>query len=148
METGPSKLEELDEQECQTLLAATSVGRVGVVVGGQPLVFPVNYVFDGNSIIVRTAVGTMLSAASLGLVAFEIDGIDAASRSGWSVMVQGVGHEVSDALDLTSEHLQGVEVLPWAPGPKPLLLRIDAKTISGRRFGGGPVTSLDDEVGA
>jgi nitroimidazol reductase NimA-like FMN-containing flavoprotein (pyridoxamine 5'-phosphate oxidase superfamily) len=143
METGPSKLEVLDEEECRSLLAATSVGRVGVVVGGQPLVFPVNYVFDGNSVIVRTAVGTMLSGASLGLVAFEIDGTDEASRSGWSVMVQGVGHEVSDALDLTSERLQRVEVLPWAPGPKPLLLRIDAKTITGRRFGGQPLTSPD-----
>ncbi|MDQ6911201.1 MAG: pyridoxamine 5'-phosphate oxidase family protein [Actinomycetota bacterium] len=148
METDPTKLEVLEEEECRALLADTQVGRVGVVVGGQPLVFPVNYVFDGNSVIVRTAVGTMLSGASLGLVAFEIDGIDAASRGGWSVMVQGVGHEVSDALDLTSERLQGVEVLPWAPGAKPLLLRIDAKTITGRRFGGEPVSSPHAGKGA
>lgn len=53
-------------------------------------------------------------------------------------MVQGVGHDVTDALDLTSEHLQTVEVSPWAPGPEPRLLRIDARTITGRRFAPRP----------
>lgn len=116
---------------------AGEVGRVGIVTHGQPLVFPVNYVFEGNCVVVRTGVGTMLGGASLARVAFEIDSFDADRRSGWSVMVQGVGHDVTDALDTTSEHLQQVEVLPWAPGPKPRLLRIDARTITGRRFRGG-----------
>jgi len=116
MDTGATKLEVLDEGECLALLAGSEVGRVGVVVDGQPLIFPVNYVFEGNS--------------------FDVE-----HRSGWSVLVQGVGHDVTDALDLTSEHLQTVEVLPWAPGPKPRLLRIDVRTISGRRFAGGEVTS-------
>ncbi|MDQ6725090.1 MAG: pyridoxamine 5'-phosphate oxidase family protein [Actinomycetota bacterium] len=138
METGPGGLEVLDEAECVKLLAAGDVGRVGIVVDGQPLVFPVNYVFDGNSIVVHTDAGTMLSGASLGLVAFEVDSFDAASRSGWSVMVQGVGHDVTDALDHTSEHLQTVVVSPWAPGAKARLLRIDARSITGRRFGAAP----------
>lgn len=79
-----------------------------------------------------------MSGASLALVAFEIDSFDADRRSGWSVMVQGVGHDVTDSLDLTSEHLQSVEVLSWAPGAKPRLLRIVPRTITGRSFGGGP----------
>jgi nitroimidazol reductase NimA-like FMN-containing flavoprotein (pyridoxamine 5'-phosphate oxidase superfamily) len=136
METGPSGVEVLDEQECLALLAAGEIGRVGVAVDGQPLVFPVNYVFDAGSIIVRTNAGTMLSGASLAHVAFEIDSFDAAARSGWSVMVQGVGHDVTDSLDPQSERLQALKVLPWAPGDKPRLLRIDATTVSGRRFGG------------
>jgi len=135
METGSSGLEVLDEAECVRLLAAGEIGRVGIVVDDQPLVFPVNYVFDGNSVVVHTDSGTMLSGASLAQVAFEIDSFDAATRSGWSVMVQGVGHDVTDALDHTSEHLQTVELSPWAPGPKTRLLRIDARTITGRRFG-------------
>jgi len=136
METDPSRFEVLDDDECRVLLGSAAIGRVGVVVDGQPLVFPVNYVFEGKSVIVRTGFGTLLSGASLALVAFEVDSFDAGTRSGWSVMVQGVGHDVTDALDLTSEHLQTVEVLPWAPGPKPRLLRIDARTITGRRFAG------------
>lgn len=135
METESSGLEVLGHDECLALLASGDVGRVGVVVDGQPFVFPVNYVFEGNSIVVRTGFGTMLRGASLGQVAFEIDSFDTEERTGWSVMVQGIGHDVTDALDVTSEHLQRVEVLPWAPGPKPRLLRIDARTVTGRRFG-------------
>jgi nitroimidazol reductase NimA-like FMN-containing flavoprotein (pyridoxamine 5'-phosphate oxidase superfamily) len=139
MEAGAGGLEILDEDECLRLLAAGQVGRVGIVADGQPLVFPVNYVLDDRSIVVRTSAGTMLSGASLAHVAFEIDSFDVERRSGWSVLVQGVGHDVTDALDLTSEHLQTLEVWPWAPGAKPRLLRIDARTVTGRRFGGqGP----------
>ena len=138
METGSSELEVLDEQECLALLAATEVGRVGVAVDGQPLVFPVNYVFDDGSIIVRTNFGTMLSAASFAHVAFEIDDFDVGARSGWSVMVQGVGHDITESLDPKSERLQTLELSPWAPGSKPRLLRIDTTTVSGRRFGGHP----------
>jgi nitroimidazol reductase NimA-like FMN-containing flavoprotein (pyridoxamine 5'-phosphate oxidase superfamily) len=138
METGPSGVEVLDEQECLDLLASGQVGRVGIVVDSQPLIFPVNYVFDAGSIIVRTGVGTLLGGASLAHVAFEIDSFDVARRSGWSVLVQGVGHDITNALDHTSERLQSLVVTPWAPGEKPRLLRIDSTTVSGRRFGEQP----------
>jgi len=138
METGPSGVEVLDEQECLALLATGHVGRVGIVVDSQPLIFPVNYVFDEGSIIVHTGVGTLLSGASLAHVAFEIDSFDVGRRSGWSVLVQGVGHDITSSLDRTSERLQSLEVAPWAPGDKPRLLRIDATTVSGRRFGEQP----------
>jgi nitroimidazol reductase NimA-like FMN-containing flavoprotein (pyridoxamine 5'-phosphate oxidase superfamily) len=138
METGPNGVEVLDEQECLALLANGQVGRVGIVVDEKPLIFPVNYVFDGGSVVVRTGVGTLLRGASLAPVAFEIDSFDVARRSGWSVLVQGVGHDVTDALDHTSERLQSLVVTPWAPGEKPRLLRIDATTVSGRRFGEQP----------
>lgn len=133
--TDDSGLQELDETECAALLAGEQVGRIGVLVDGGPMVFPVNYVFAEGSVILRTGFGTLLTGAALGRVAFEIDGFDAGRRSGWSVMVQGIGHDVTDALDTKSEHLQTLDVSPWAPGPKPRLLRIDATSITGRRFG-------------
>jgi nitroimidazol reductase NimA-like FMN-containing flavoprotein (pyridoxamine 5'-phosphate oxidase superfamily) len=133
--TDEHGMQELDEEECAALLAGEQVGRIGVVVDGQPLVFPVNYVFAEGTVLIRTGYGSLLSGAALGLVAFEIDGFDGGRRTGWSVLVQGVGHDVTDALDTKSEQLQRLEVSPWAPGAKPRLLRIDAKRISGRRFG-------------
>jgi len=136
MENDPGGLGVLTEEECRGLLASHEVGRIGVVVDGQPLVFPVNYLVEGAWIVVRTGMGVLLHGASLGHVAFEIDEFDAAQRSGWSVMVQGMGHDITDAVDRTSEHLKTVEVIPWAPGSKPRLLRIDPRIITGRRFGG------------
>ena len=136
MEPGSNALEVLDEDESLALLGSADVGRVGVVVDGQPLIFPVNHVLEGRSIIVRTDSARMLSGASLAKVAFEADGFDAGARSGWTVLVEGIGNDVTEALDTTSERLQTVPVTPWAPGPKPRLLRIDVRTITGRRFAG------------
>ena len=136
MESGSNTLEVLDEDECLALLGSADVGRVGVVVDGQPLIFPVNHVLEGRSIVVRTDSARMLGGASLAKVAFEVDGFDAGARSGWTVLVEGIGNDVTDALDATSEHLQSVPVTPWAPGAKARLLRIDVRTITGRRFAG------------
>src|SRR4051794_39037559 len=37
---------ELGINECERLLAAASLGRLGVIVDGRPAIFPVNHVFD------------------------------------------------------------------------------------------------------
>lgn len=58
-------------------------GRLAVVVGGRPLVFPVNFALDGESIVLRTDTGTKLYGARKGLVAFECDGIDGMYHTGW-----------------------------------------------------------------
>ena len=135
METDPSGLGILSEAECLERMKASQVGRLAVVVDERPLVFPVNYVLDAGRIVVRSDQGTLLRGASFRFVAFEIDGYDAEGRSGWSVMVQGMGHDITDNIDETSEHLQTVQVVPWAPGAKLHLLRIDPDTITGRQFG-------------
>ena len=138
MGPGPEGLEVLGEDECMALLAANEVGRIGVVADGQPLIFPVNYVLVDRYVVVHSDLGAKVAGAALRLVAFEIDGFDAATSSGWSVLVQGMGHDLTDAVDHTSERLRSVEVSPWAPGPKPRLLRIEVTEVSGRRFQGGP----------
>ncbi len=131
METrDPGALEVLTEAECLALLAGNQVAHVAVGGDGPPAICPVNYVVDGNSIVIRTN-WPALAHASLALLTFQIDG------AGWSVMVQGVGHDITDALDSASEHLQSVPVAPWAPGPQPRLLRLVPRTISGHRFSPG-----------
>jgi nitroimidazol reductase NimA-like FMN-containing flavoprotein (pyridoxamine 5'-phosphate oxidase superfamily) len=133
------ELEVLSEDECLALLASNELGRVGVVLDGRPLILPVNYALVDRYVVIHSDLGSKLTGASLRSVAFEIDGFDAATRSGWSVLVQGMGHDLTDAIDHTSEQLKSVQVSPWAPGPKPRLLRIEATEVSGRRFhGGGP----------
>ena len=126
-------LEVLPRDECVRLLGAHALGRLAVVVGGRPLVFPVNYTLDGGSIVFRTDTGTKLfGAVPEHDVAFEIDGSDALYHTGWSVLVVGTGREVTDPVELS--RLTHVRLGPWCPGPKAHWVRIRPQAITGRRI--------------
>ena len=129
----PRELETLGEAECWALLAGHQAGRVAVVVDDQPAICPVNYVIDGDSIVIRTN-WPILTRACSSMVALQIDGADAGLGTGFSVMVQGMAHDITHALDLASEHLQTVPVSPWAPGAEPRLLRIVLWSVTGHHF--------------
>ena len=136
METGSSGQEILSDEECLALLGAAEIGRVGIISDGQPLVFPVNYVCDGRSIM-SAPTWARCSAAPpwhgwLSRSTASTPPIEAGGAS-WS---RGRATTSPTPSTPTSEHLQTVELSPWAPGSKPRLLRIDARTITGRRFGG------------
>jgi Pyridoxamine 5'-phosphate oxidase len=51
-------LEELSLTECLALLTSHRVGRVAVVVDGQPVILPVNYRTDDGTVVFRTDAGT------------------------------------------------------------------------------------------
>jgi hypothetical protein len=132
---APLDLQALSEAECLRLLTENNAGRIAVVADGQIVIRPVNYVVDDDSIVVRTNWARLIHMCPASM-AFEIDGYDAVRGTGWSVLVHGFGHDVTDALDVTSEHLQTLAVSPWAPGPQPRLLRVVVQAISGHRYGG------------
>jgi nitroimidazol reductase NimA-like FMN-containing flavoprotein (pyridoxamine 5'-phosphate oxidase superfamily) len=137
MATGDRVFEELSVGECLELLGTHSFGRIAVVVDGRPIVFPVNYALEGDSVVFRTAPGTKLSGAALGHVAFEIDEVDTATETGWSVIVQGVGTEITSTLDERSEQLRALEVQPWVPGQLAHWVGILPQSITGRRLRAG-----------
>jgi nitroimidazol reductase NimA-like FMN-containing flavoprotein (pyridoxamine 5'-phosphate oxidase superfamily) len=132
MVTEPTEMRVLIRQECLDLLAEQEVGRIAVVLGRQPLIFPVNYVLDGDTIVFRTDPGTKLAAASFELVAFEVDRID--HRGSWSVLVQGVGHHVTPEFSRVFERVRTLAVTCWAPGDKEHWVRVLPKEITGRRL--------------
>jgi nitroimidazol reductase NimA-like FMN-containing flavoprotein (pyridoxamine 5'-phosphate oxidase superfamily) len=117
-------------EECRRLLRSGAVGRVAVNRRGHgPLVVPVNYVVDGTGAIVfRTDIGSKLSAIRRGAVSFEIDDVDPSTRTGWSVLVEGLAHEI----DVTEDAATQVE--PWAGARLRHAVRIVPSTISGRRL--------------
>jgi hypothetical protein len=85
-------------------------------------------------VVFRTSPGTKLAGAALGHVAFEIDGVDETTQTGWSVIVQGVGTEITSSLDEHSERLRALEVQPWVPGTHAHWVGIVAQSITGRRL--------------
>jgi nitroimidazol reductase NimA-like FMN-containing flavoprotein (pyridoxamine 5'-phosphate oxidase superfamily) len=137
MATGDRVFEELSVGECIQLLGTHRFGRIAVIVDDRPVVFPVNYALDGDTVVFRTAAGTKLSGAALGHVAFEIDEIDETAQIGWSVIVQGVGNEITSTLDEHSELLRALEVQPWVPGEHAHWVGILAQSVTGRRLRAG-----------
>lgn len=130
---GPVELRAIPEEECALLLAAGSVGRVGVSLSALPVVLPVNYAMLDGDIVIRTGAGTKLDAALRGaVVAFEIDSIDPVYHEGWSVMVQGRAHEVVDPDEL--ERARALPLEPWAAGIRDRFVRIVTERMSGRRI--------------
>ena len=125
-------LEELDRDECLRLVARCPIGRVGVVVAGRPLVFPVNFTLDGEAVVFRSDEGTKVHAARNGPVALECDGIDPVYHAGWSVLLLGEAEEVQNPVDVA--RLERLPLGPWCPGPKPIWLRLRARSITGRRI--------------
>jgi nitroimidazol reductase NimA-like FMN-containing flavoprotein (pyridoxamine 5'-phosphate oxidase superfamily) len=134
MATRDRVYEELSVGECLELLGAHHFGRIAVVVDEHPIVFPVNYALEGDSVVFRTAPGTKLSGAALGHVAFEIDGVDETTQTGWSVIVQGVGNDITTTLDEHSERLRALELQPWVPGEHAHWVGIVAQSVTGRRL--------------
>src|ERR1700674_5652403 len=129
-----AELEEIPEAECLEILGRHSIGRIAIVVDGQPEIFPVNYAMSGRIIAFRTAAGSKLSHAPTSKVSFEIDEYDPSGGVGWSVMVQGVAVDATEAFDDVLWAARGAVPRPLAPGAKPHRIAIEPSKITGRRF--------------
>lgn len=124
--------EVLSDAECWQLTRQTQVGRLAVVFDGRPEIFPVNFVVDHGSVVMRMSAGTKLSAAVGRPVAFEVDGYDDERGDAWSVVVKGTARELT-GLDEVLDAME-LPLTTWHAAPKPNLVRIEPDQVSGRRF--------------
>jgi nitroimidazol reductase NimA-like FMN-containing flavoprotein (pyridoxamine 5'-phosphate oxidase superfamily) len=141
-------MQNMTVRECVDLLGQHSLGRLAFVdkVGVMPLIIPVNYVIDRDTVVFRSDPGSTLTAAILGApVAFEVDGgFDEQNHTGWSVVVHGHARAITDPDEKV--RLQQLPLDPWAPGAKTHFVRIEAGVISGRRIS-STETDLSDRPG-
>src|SRR3954464_10696845 len=107
---------EFSTSDCELLLASLDIGRVAVVEGGVPLVFPINYklaTFGAKLVIaIRTRPGNVIDHPGKP-VCFEIDGVDPGRDGGWSVLVRGVLVESSPDPDHDSQPLDSEDRDAW-----------------------------------
>ncbi|WP_020576615.1 pyridoxamine 5'-phosphate oxidase family protein [Actinopolymorpha alba] len=126
-------LEVLQPTECLRLLSEAPIGRIVFTDQALPAVQPVNFVLDGDSVVIRTAVGSKLAAAARNsIVAFEVDDIDLKYQRGWSVTVVGHAEMVTDTSEI--DRLSTLPLRPWAPGERNHFVRIRMELIHGRRI--------------
>ncbi len=130
-------IEVLDENECLALIAPGGIGRIAYTSRFGLAVLPVNYRLQDGAVVFRTAEHSPLDEdLRTGVtnadyqVAFEIDAIDPGARGGWSVLVQGPAHHLTEE---ESAGAAGIE--SWAPGDRELFVRIAPTRVTGRRVG-------------
>ncbi|WP_210481329.1 pyridoxamine 5'-phosphate oxidase family protein [Naasia sp. SYSU D00948] len=129
--SGPKPVVELTEDECWDFLRSQELGRLAVSVAGVPDIFPVNFVTDARTVLFRTAHGTkLLELAVNQYVAFEADRWNIAE--GTSVVIRGRASILESAEELDEAARR--ELSPWVPGAKPVFVRIQPATITGRRL--------------
>ena len=131
----PPQLLELDRGTSLALLGSVPLGRLVLQGDELALVVPVNFVLCGEAVYVRTTPTSQLArAVERGdRVTFEADQYDALGRHGWSVVVRGRATRAT-AADVAALH--GHEPDPWPAGDRPVLVRITAELVEGRRAGG------------
>jgi nitroimidazol reductase NimA-like FMN-containing flavoprotein (pyridoxamine 5'-phosphate oxidase superfamily) len=130
---------ELDEDECLRLISEGGIGRIAYQSRFGPAVLPVNYKWHNGAVVFRTAEHSTLDedlqtgiANAEYKVAFEIDDFDVAKREGWSVLLQGSAHHVTEAEERAAAEKAGVH--PWPRGDRELFVRIRPDRITGRRI--------------
>jgi nitroimidazol reductase NimA-like FMN-containing flavoprotein (pyridoxamine 5'-phosphate oxidase superfamily) len=127
----PGHLREIDQRECLELLAAHDVGRVAYCDDAGPVVLPVNYALDRDTILIQVSPHSALARHLRGASAtFQLDDFDDYNQSGWSVLVRGDASYVEPA-DLTAAERRPST---WAEGQRTLHVRIVPREISGRRL--------------
>jgi len=102
-----------------------------------PAIFPINYALDGEAVVFRTAPGTKLTHGPRAPATFEIDGLDRAARTGWSVVATGRLEEVTTFDAPTLERVRALAIRPWTEGDKGHWMRLVPDIITGRRVGPG-----------
>ena len=115
---------------CWRLVAAEPVGRVGFVLGGRPVVLPVNHAVDDRTIVFRTDKASSLGTLGVGQpVTFEADAIAVDRKTGWSVLISG---DVERVDDRSRRRLATHGPDPWAPGDRDDWIRIRPRSVTGR----------------
>ncbi|MFX4292958.1 helix-turn-helix domain-containing protein [Streptomyces bohaiensis] len=131
-----ARLVAMDEEESRNHLSGHGVGRVAVESPDGLLIIPVNYTVIAGDIVFRTADRSALSAVAGTDTTFEVDQVDEAMSSGWSVLVHGPAREVTDDDEIAALDRESFSK-PWAGGQRDRWVALTPSRISGRRIATG-----------
>jgi len=128
-------IELLDEDACWELLLSSSLGRLAMSVGGEPDIYPVNFVAADRRLYFRTAEGSKLLELTVNnRIAFETDGVG--REQAWSVVVKGTARILEKRAEIDAA--EELPLHPLIPTLKYIFVEITPREFSGRRFPLGP----------
>ena len=92
-----TRMQAIATASCRDLLARHSYGRIAWQAAHGLQILPVSYAWHDESIVFRTSPeGSLSELIRPCPVVFEVDELDEARRSGWSVVVHGRARAVAD----------------------------------------------------
>jgi nitroimidazol reductase NimA-like FMN-containing flavoprotein (pyridoxamine 5'-phosphate oxidase superfamily) len=128
-----TRIQHLDEAESLRMLGSVRWGRCAWNGPEGPRILPVNLTVLDRSVFFRTNLyGSLVEAADGRAVALEADELDDRLSSGWSVVVLGHAKQVEDPAEVASVFSRLGD--PWAPGSRPVVVKVDPSQVTGRRF--------------
>jgi hypothetical protein len=130
---GLRAVSKLMPAECRRLIAPGGVGRIAFGTIAGPIVVPVNFAVLADTLVIRTAEGTVIDGHADEQVALEVDHIDEALCQGWSVLVRGPARRVAHPAELRRLQEEAA-VWPWAGGEREVYVRVVPREITGRRI--------------
>lgn len=127
------------------LAASVPIGRVVYTDQALPAVIPMNFVLDGDEVVIRTGSGSTLAAAVRNaVVAFQVDDFDSETTTGWSVTITGQARLVDEGEETT--RLARLPLRPWAPTMNGQFIRIPARRVTGHRLGPARADAVDEVI--
>ncbi|GAB3713812.1 pyridoxamine 5'-phosphate oxidase family protein [Mariniluteicoccus flavus] len=132
MNTGFGHFTTLADDECRDLLRTHTIARIGWESSVGPQVIPVTYRVDGDTVVFRTAPGSILAELRTGArVVVQIDEFDTETRTGWSVMARGTASSPTDPDALVGLWSHDGPA-PWAGNDRNLFIVVAIEGVSGR----------------
>jgi hypothetical protein len=94
-----------------------------------------NFRVSKGAIVFRTeSDASLLPSLAVEEVSFEVDHLDEVLTEGWSVLLTGEGHVITDPNEL--DRARSLAIAPWAGGDRDLYVCLVPRKITGRRIRG------------
>lgn len=138
------RMEELTKPQCLELMGTVQVGRLVFVHHALPAIRVVNHIIEGETIVIRATVGAAITQEverRAMTVAYEADAIDSVRQLGWSVIVVGTAHLVTDR---RTEQRYRSMIEPWVAGPADEVITISAEMVHGYLMVPAELSGQDD----
>ncbi|GAB2858443.1 pyridoxamine 5'-phosphate oxidase family protein [Actinoallomurus bryophytorum] len=135
----------ISREQSLALAASVPIGRVVYTDQALPAVIPMNFVLDGDEVVIHIESGSTLAAAiPNAVVAFQVDDFDSDTTTGWTVTITGQARLVDGGEERT--RLARLPLRPWVPTKNGRFIRIPARHVAGHRLGPARTDTLDEVV--
>lgn len=132
---------QLTREQCSAHLSSRGIGRVSLSIGAMPVIIPVVYLVDDDSVLFQAPLDRSFADACDGsVIAFEVDDMSTSAGHGmWSVHAVGMGSRLDEREHL---HVQSLGAGTFATSRVDQIVRLPTQRLSGHELHATPVAGV------